>query len=158
MERWVEIEFDCLPLRSINRFDIPIDASPRYRKFLEDVFAALEKHGSLNSYYLYRATCTYRLLNDPTAGMIQFSFEGTLLTESDDRVGRHADLRVDLVRETCDWLTEPVVQWFAETVPRSVLTEFNRYIQAGDLAKTEERLAKLKEETDSSEGYLGMYL
>ena len=38
MNRFVEITFDCLPLRSIPRLDIPIDASPRYRKFLEDVF------------------------------------------------------------------------------------------------------------------------
>src|SRR5262245_20081831 len=105
MDRWVEIEFDCLPLRSVNRFDIPIDASPRYRKFLEDVFAAHEKHGSLNSYYLYRATCTYRLLNDPAVGMIQFAFEGVLLTDEEDRAASQTDLRVELVRETCDWLT-----------------------------------------------------
>ena len=34
MQRYVEIVFDCLPLRSISRLDIPIDASPRYRAAL----------------------------------------------------------------------------------------------------------------------------
>ena len=28
----VEITFDCLPLRSVGRLDIPIDASPKYRE------------------------------------------------------------------------------------------------------------------------------
>jgi hypothetical protein len=30
--RYVEIVFDCLPLRSVGRLDIPIDASPKYRQ------------------------------------------------------------------------------------------------------------------------------
>ena len=29
MDRWVEISFDCLPLRSVGRLDIPMDASPK---------------------------------------------------------------------------------------------------------------------------------
>jgi hypothetical protein len=65
---------------------------------------------------------------------------------------------VELVRETCDWLTEPIVRWFAETVPRSVMVEFDRYIAVGDLQQTLERVKKLQAETESRGGYVGMYL
>jgi hypothetical protein len=65
---------------------------------------------------------------------------------------------VEIVRETCDWLTEPVVQWFNETVPHAVLAEFDRYIEAGDLAQTKLRLEKIRAESDESGGFLGMYL
>ena len=37
MNRWVEIAFDCLPLRSVGRLDIPIDASPKYRERCEQM-------------------------------------------------------------------------------------------------------------------------
>ncbi len=41
MNRWVEITFDCLPLRTITRFDIPLDASPKYRAlYFEDARTA----------------------------------------------------------------------------------------------------------------------
>ena len=52
MNRWVEIEFDCLPLRSIGRFDIPLDASPVYQAKCERIKQAIDQHGSHNSYYL----------------------------------------------------------------------------------------------------------
>ena len=29
---YVDISFDCLPLRSVTRLDVPIDASPKYRE------------------------------------------------------------------------------------------------------------------------------
>ena len=45
--------------------------------------------------------------------MLQYRFEGTVLTDETDTKTVNADLHVELVRETCDWLTEPVVQWFA---------------------------------------------
>ena len=82
MERWVEITFDCMPLRGVGRMDIPIDASPRYRQFCESVKAAIEKHGSHNSFFLYNARCAYRLLNDPERGLIDFKFQGTVLTDA----------------------------------------------------------------------------
>ena len=37
MNRWVEIAFDCLPLRTITRLDIPIDASPAYQQRCERI-------------------------------------------------------------------------------------------------------------------------
>lgn len=158
MDRHVEIEFDCLPLRSIERLDIPIDASPKFQEHCLRVKNAIEKHGSHNAYYLHNASCTYRLLNHPQDGMIQFAFYGTVLTDSDDLNTKGTDLTVTLLKETCSWLSEPIVQWFQETVPRSVAVEFDRYIAAGDLEKTMTRIEKLKAESDAAGGYLGMYL
>lgn len=158
MSRWVEIEFNCLPLRSIGRFDIPLDASPKYRAFCERVKAAIEKHGSHNAYYLYQGNCRYHLLNHPQNGMIEFQFEGTVLTDDADLTTRSTDLQVNLLRETCDWLTEPVVRWFHETVTHSVAEEFNHYIEAGDLAKAKERMEKLRAKAEEAGGYVGMYL
>jgi hypothetical protein len=158
MVRWVEIEFDCLPLRTVTRLDVPLDASPRYRQFCERVKAALEKHGSHNTYYLHQASCKYHLLNCETRGTIEFDFEGTALTDSDDQHCLSCDLQVRLARETCDWLNENVVKWFSETVNRSVAIEFDHYIQAGDLSKTIERIELIQKASDESGGYLGMYL
>lgn len=158
MTAWVEVEFDCLPLRSVGRLDIPIDASPRYRQRCLDIKAAIKKHGSHNSYYLYNASATYHLTNEPELGMIQFRFEGTVLTDSSDVKTRGTDLTVELVRETCDWLSEPIVRWFTDTVGRSVTVEFDRYIQAGDLEKAQQRLDDLAAQSDQSDGFLGMHL
>lgn len=159
MSRFVEISFDCLPLRSVTRLDIPIDASPRYRARCERIKAAIERHGSHNSYFLYDANCVFHLTNQPDLGTLEFSFEGTVLTDpANDRESVLADLEVTLVRETCDWLTEPVVAWFKETVSQAVLVEFNRYIEAGDLAQTLKRIAALQAKADQSGGYVGMYL
>ncbi|GAA4435397.1 MULTISPECIES: hypothetical protein [Bremerella] len=158
MERWVEIQFDCLPLRSIDRMDIPMDASPKFQQHCLRVKSAMEKHGSHNTYYLHNATCTYHLLNHPQDGMIQFKFHGTVITDENDMETRGNDLEVELVKETCTWLSEPIVHWFQETVQRSVAVEFDRYIQAGDLKKTEERIAKIKAESESGDSFMGMYL
>ena len=158
MNRYVDIVFDCLPLRSIGRMDIPLDASPRYRARCERIKRALETHGSHNTYYLYNASCGFHLTNRAEVGMLQFAFEGTALTDETDQTTVRCDLEVELLRETCDWLTEPVVAWFQETVPRSVAVEFDRYIAAGDLSQTVERIARLQAESEGRGGYLGMYL
>jgi len=158
MDRWVEIAFDCLPLRTVGRFDIPIDASPKFRKRCEQVKHAIEKHGSFNTYYLSNATCKYHLTNREEVGMLEFRFTGTVITDATDLKTERADLDVELVRETCDWLTAPVVEWFQQSVQHSVRVEFDRYIEAGDLDKAKERLAQLQAQADQSGGYLGMYL
>ena len=158
MSQYVEISFDCLPLRSVTRFDIPIDASPKFRARCERILDALAKHGAHNSYYLNNASCTFHLANSDEEGMIQFQFEGTVLTDAADQHTTTADLTVELVRETCDWLTQPVVEWFAQTVQHAVRIEFDRYIAAGDLRRTIERAERLERESDQQGGYLGMYL
>ena len=68
------------------------------------------------------------------------------------------DLEVTLAAETCSWLTEPMVDWFATTVTHSVKCEFDRYIEAGDLEKTKQRIEELEASSDASGGYVGMYL
>lgn len=156
--RWVEIEFDCLPLRAVTRLDAPLDASPKFAQFVDSVKQAIVRHGTMNAYYLHRASCTFHVTNDPAQGQLRFSFEGTILTDTSDQRVRGCDLKVALIRETCDWLAEPVVRWFTDTVPRAVAIDFQRYIEAGDLAKTEERLRKLQAETEESGGFIGMYL
>ena len=158
MSQWVEITFDCLPLRSIGRWDIPIDASPKYRAFCERVKAAGEKHGSHNTYYLYNAKCVFHLTNSDELGTLEFRFEGTVMTDASDQETRSTDLTVELIRETCDWLSEPIVHWFTDTVSKSVQAEFDRYIEAGDLTAAQERLDKIEAESDESGGFVGMYL
>ena len=158
MPRWVEIEFECWPLRSISRRDVPLDASPGYRRLTHAIQAAIETHGTFNSYYLHQGRCTYHLLNDESTGAIEFRFEGTVLTRQDDLAARQADLTVEIHRETCSWLTQPVVDWFRETVSRSVMAEFDRYIAAGDLERTRQRLAELADRAEQSGGFIGMDL
>ncbi len=156
--RFVEISFDCLPLRAIERTDIPIDASPAFRARCERILQAIAKHGSLNTYYLYNASCAFHLTNQREIGTIEFLFEGTALTDDSDRHTAGCDLQVTLKRETCDWLTEPVVHWFTESVPMAVQVEFDRYIAAGDLAQTLARLTRIQSESDDHGGFVGMYL
>ena len=158
MSRYVEIEFDCLPLRSVGRLDIPIDASPEYRARCERIKTAIQTHGSHNTYYLHHATCTFHLTNDARLGMVQFSLEGTVLTDETDQKTVRSDLAVELVREACDWLTAPATAWLTECVSKAVEIEFDRYIAAGDLAQTIQRIERLRTESDERGGYVGMYL
>lgn len=158
MTRYVDIAFDCLPLRSVGRMDIPIDASPKFRARCERIKQALAKHGFHNAYFLYNAACTFHMTNQADFGAIEFRFEGTALTDETDQKTVRCDLEVELVRETCDWLTEPVVAWFAESVPLAVQTEFDRYIAAGDLQQTIERVKRIQAESDQHGGFVGMYL
>jgi hypothetical protein len=154
----VEIRFDCLPLRSVGRLDVPLDASPVFRAQCERIKAAIEKHGAHNSYYLSSGRATYRLTNDPQVGLLAFEFEGTVLTDASDLATRGVDLAVELAGESCDWLTKPTAEWFAETVQRAVAVEFDRYIAAGDLKRTVERVQRIGQLAEESGGYIGMYL
>jgi hypothetical protein len=158
MERWVEISFDCLPLRSVSRLDAPVDASPKFQEFMRRVKECIEKHGAHNTYYLYNAQCIYHLANSSEEGMIDFAFDGVAITDETDQKTRACDLRVNLTRETCPWLTEPIVAWFAQTVQHSVAIEFDRFIAAGDLTQTKKRMEKIQAKIDEQGGYLGMYL
>jgi hypothetical protein len=158
MDQFVEISFECLPLRSVGRLDVPLDASSKFRELCERIKHAIARHGSHNSYFLHDAGCIFHLTNQPDLGSLEFRFQGTVLTDSQDQQTISADLDVALVRETCDWLTQPVVAWFAETVSKAVQVEFNRYIAAGDLEQTKKRIVALQARADREGGYLGMYL
>lgn len=158
MDPFVKIEFDCLPLRSLPRLDAPPDATPQQEALAMSIRQAVEKHGTHNAFYLYNGRCVFHLTNDPAIGMLEFGFRGTVLTDAEDRRTQSCDLQVELTRDVCDWITTPVVEWFLETVARAVEVEFDRYIAAGDLQKTVERIGRLAAEVDSSGGFVGMGL
>ena len=158
MNRWVDISFDCMPLRSVGRLDIPLDASLKYRALCERIKAAIGKHGLHNTYYLFNAKCVYHLTNSTELGTLEYKFEGVALTDSSDTKTERSDLQVELVRETCQWLTEPVVAWFVSTVSKSVEAEFDRYISAGDLDQAKKRIEQIQAASDDAGGFVGMYL
>ena len=158
MSDWVEIRFDCLPLRTVSRFDVPLDAEPEFQAFCQRVKQATAKHGLHNTYYLYNAKCVYHLTNDAKIGVLEFRVEGAVLTDPQDLHTKACDLAVDLADESCDWLTRQAVDWMRETVVRAVRVEFDRFIAAGDLARTVARLEKLQSELDARGGFVGMGL
>jgi hypothetical protein len=154
----VAISFDCTPLRSVPRLDIPLDASPAYRTRLERMQRAVAAHGTRNAYYLTDGSCTFRFTNDPESGWVRFRFEGTVLTDGSDLKTTGGDLAISLDVETCDWLTQPAVEWLTISVKHAVEAEFDRYIAAGDLAKARERIAREQAASDEAGGFLGMNL
>ncbi len=156
--QWVEFEFDCLPLRSVGRLDVPLDASPAYEAFVLKVKAAVAKHGMHNTYYLHHAVCRYHLTNDPQSGCVEFQVEGVVMTGESDIRTRGVDLTITLDKETCPWLNERAVEFLAESVKHAVAIEFDRYIQAGDLTKTKERIAAMQEQVEHGDGFQAMYL
>jgi hypothetical protein len=154
----VQIEFDCIPLRSVPRWDVPIDASVEYRFRCEQLKRATAKHGFHNSYYLSNGRCEFNLTNDPDVGLIAFHFEGTLLTDADDQHVGSADLEVRLGQDTCDWLTAPVELWFHETVRRAVKIEFERFLQGNSTSQTHERIRLIEAEIVRCSAFVGMGL
>jgi hypothetical protein len=154
----VSISFDCIPLRSVGRFDIPLDATHEQKVFSEKIKLAAEKHGLFNSFYLCNAKCVFHLTNHPDIGMVRFRFDGTVLTDQDDRKTTACDLRVELEQENCQWLTALAVEWLKETVCEAVKIEFDHYIEAGDLQKTIDRADRLKAEIEARGGFMGMGL
>ncbi len=152
--RWVDVRFDCLPLRSVARIDVPIDASPVYEAFVNRVKGAITKHGTLNSYYLHQASVTYHLTNDPARGQVRFHVEGTVLTDGSDTQTRSVDLAVRLESETCGWLNAPTVEFLAASARQAVVVEFDRYIAAGDLNQTKARVEANENEADFQAMYL----
>jgi hypothetical protein len=154
----VAISFECTPLRSVPRLDIPLDASPVYRRHLERMQRAVGRHGTRNTYYLTGGSCTFRFTNEPDNGWVRFTFEGTLLTDETDARTIGSDLEITLALETCDWLTQPAVKWLELSVKHAIEAEFDRYIAAGDLSRALERLAREQAASDAAGGYLGMNL
>ena len=154
----VAMSFECTPLRSVPRLDIPLDASPGYRARLERMQRAVAAHGTRNAYYLTDGACTFHFTNDAAGGWVRFGFEGTVFTDDADLATTGSDLAIQLDVETCDWLTQPAVEWLTVSVKHAVEAEFDRYIAAGDLAKARERLAREQARIDEAGGFLGMNL
>ena len=154
----VEIRFECTPLRTVSRLDIPLDASPGYRKRLERFQQAIAKHGHRNTYYLTEGSCVFRFTNNTDSGWVRFMIEGTVITDDTDSKTGGSDLTVQLGTETCDWLTQPAVEWLTISAKHAMEAEFDRYITAGDLSQAMERLAREQSASDEAGGFLGMNL
>ena len=155
MEPMIDIAFDCLPLRSVERVDVPLDASPAFRARLEHLQRAIESHPIANSYFLYNTQCTYRLANSEIVNMLRFTFDGTVTTDRSDCQAERADLSIVLTAETCGGVSAAALEWLRGVVERAVLVEFDRFIGAGQLAA---RVAELGESASvhSISGFVGM--
>jgi hypothetical protein len=154
----VDISFDCLPLRSVARFGISPDDPPELMDFAKKIRQAVTKHGQFNTYYLHNAHCAFHLTNDPKEGTVDFRFEGTLLTDADDLKTLACDLETELIGDVCAWLTANALAFLRETVAHAVRVEFDRYIAAGDLHKTLQRMEQIRAESDALGGFVGMGL
>jgi hypothetical protein len=154
MDGFIDIAFDCLPLRSVGRIDVPLDASPGFRARCERLKLAIETHGTANAYYLFNAHCIFRLANSEIEGMLRFGFEGTLFTDAGDARTERVELEVSLVAETCGGVPDEVLPWFELQVKNAARIEFNRYIAAGSLQETLQRL----EQIDQLAGVAGLGL
>jgi hypothetical protein len=131
----IEIVFDCLPLRSLGRLDVPLDASEEFRERAERIKAALAEFGAERTYYLYNAHLVFRFANSEIDGACRFEFEGIVRTDAGDRKTVDAQLDVRLVSETCGGVPAEVGPWLIDQVRRAVTVEFDRFIAAGELER-----------------------
>lgn len=139
----VDIAFDCLPLRSVGRLDIPLDASESFRRRAEQMQLAIQTYGAERTYFLYNARCIFRFANSEIEGACRFEFEGIARTDAGDRTCEEVVLNVTLASETCGGVPAEVQGWLGQQVHRAVTVEFNRFIAAGQLASRSDELGEI---------------
>jgi hypothetical protein len=154
-EAAVDIAFDCLPLRTVSRLDVPLDASDSLRQRAERMKSAINAFGLERSYFLYNARCVFRFANSEIEGICRFEFEGAVQTDAGDRKCDRTMLEVRLTSETCGGLPAEVESWLADRVRQAVAIEFDRFIAAGQLASGGEGAGELGELSQLS-GLSGM--
>ncbi len=157
VESSVDIAFDCLPLRSVGRLDVPLDASPVYRERVERLNAALAAHSADRTYFLYNARCIFRLANSEIAGMLRFDFEGIVCTDAGDLLTESVALDIRLTSETCGGVPAHAEPWLQQQVEKAVAIEFDRFIAAGQLASRAEEIGQLDRLSDLG-GFSGMHV
>lgn len=141
----VDIAFDCLPLRSVGRLDIPLDASESFRRRAEQMQLAIQTYGAERTYFLYNARCIFRFANSEIEGACRFEFEGIARTDAGDRTCEEVVLNATLANETCGGVPSQVQEWLAQQVRRAVTIEFNRFIAAGQLASRSDELGEIED-------------
>lgn len=141
----VDIAFDCLPLRSVARLDVPLDASEAVKQRGARIKAAYEAYGPERTYFLYNARCVYRFANSEVEGVCRFAFEGIIRTDAGDRKCEHASLDVCLVSETCGGVPAAVAAWLAQRVQHAVAIEFDRFMAAGSLSGGDAKAGQLRD-------------
>jgi hypothetical protein len=144
----VDITFSCLPLRSVGRLDVPLDASGIYRARHQRLQAALHKYGAERTYYLYDARCIFRLTNSEIEGMVRFDFEGIVRTDASDALTDEVELDVRLTSETCGDIPPEVETWLKQRVEKAVAIEFDRFIAAGQLSSRTSELGDIEQLSD----------
>ena len=127
----VDVAFDCLPLRSVGRLDVPLDASDALRHRGGLIKRVVDQFGADRTYYLYNAHCVFRFANSEIEGVCRFKFEGIVRTDAGDRKCISADLETHLVSETCGGIPETTKAWLYDRVRQAVVVEFDRFIAAG---------------------------
>ena len=148
MDPAVDISFSCLPLRSVGRLDVPMDASGVYRVRYERLRTALAKYSPDRTYYLYDAHCSFRLANSEIEGIVRFNFEGIVRTDAGDALTEQVELDVTLVSETCGGIPPEVETWLHGRVQKAVAIEFDRFIAAGQLSSRTSEIGQLERLSD----------
>lgn len=133
MPDYVDVAFDCVPLRNVAQLRPPLDASPEYRDRCERIAEAVARHGTRRTYWLENAHCTFRLANSEVVGMVRFEVSGLVRTDPSDAQAVHLELDVELAAETCGGVPDAVRSWLATQVERAIAVEFDRFLAAGRL-------------------------
>jgi len=157
MQPNVEISFDCLPLRSVARLDVPLDASPALRQRYQRLQQAIDHHGTRNAYFLYNTRCVFRLANSQVENMLRFSFDGVVLTDRSDRRANRAELTIELQAATCPPPPPEVLAWWRLVVERAVLIEFDHFIAAGSRDRRVSELSQVESLADLHD-FAGLHL
>ena len=154
----VSIVFDCLPFRRVSHAGMPLDASDEQIALWKRFRAAMTKHGTKNTYFLYNADCTFQLTNGP-ASRLRFLFEGTLCTDENDERPIEADLVSRLAdNELAVPLSDDVLGFFEAVLRRAVMEEFGHFIEAGNLKRTLDQQEQVLRQWDENRGFVGMYI
>jgi len=152
----VTIVFECLPFRLVGHMGMPLDASEEQMALWRRFRAAMAKHGTANTYFLYNADCAFRLSNGPE-GYLRFVFEATVKTDEKDQHPTAIDLASLLAESDFDLpLHTSVLEFFRQAVQRAVLAEFQLFIDAGNLKRALAQREHILREWDRTRGFIGI--
>ena len=152
----VTIVYECLPFRLVGHAGMPLDASEEQMALWRRFRAAMAKHGTGNTYFLYNADCTFRLTNGP-GGFVRFLFEATVRTNEKDERPVDIDFACQLAGTDFDQPLDPaVIGFFHQAVRRAVLAEFQLFIDAGNLKRALAQKEHILREWDRNRGFVGM--
>jgi hypothetical protein len=151
----VTIVFECLPFRLVGHTGMPLDASDEQQALWRRFRAAMAKHGTANTYFLYNADCIFKLSNGPD-GFVRFVFEATVKTDEKDERPIDIDLACRLAESDFERISPEVQNFVREAVRRAVLAEFQLFIDAGNLKRALAQREHILREWDRTRGFIGM--
>lgn len=151
----VAIVFECLPFRLVGHAGLPLDASDEQRALWRRFRAAMTKHGTENTYFLYNADCTFRFSNSER-GFVRYLFEGTVRTDEKDEKPIDSDIVCQLAESDFEHIAPDVNDFFWDAVRGAVLAEFQLFIDAGNLKRALAQKEHILREWDRNRGFVGM--